>query len=245
VRRRPPPHQISPLGLLVATLATLVAGLVLLIGPADGGVEISAEAPASVGSIPVAHLPTTTGPPVEPPPTGPPSTEPPAVEAEPAIELDPTSTTTAASSAPVSSAPSATASTPPASPARASSPAVVTEPPPPAPTVTAPPTTPAPPAPSTEPEPGGPSTAELAALRQCESGGNYTVVSANGLYHGAYQFSQATWNAVARLAGRSDLVGVLPSRATPSDQDSMAAALWRADGPGHWPGCAGALGMYD
>lgn len=37
----------------------------------------------------------------------------------------------------------------------------------------------------------------LYKLRQCESGGNYQINTGNG-YYGAYQFSQSTWDRVAR-----------------------------------------------
>jgi resuscitation-promoting factor RpfB len=78
-------------------------------------------------------------------------------------------------------------------------------------------------------------------VRACESGGRYTAVSANGLYHGAYQFLQETWDWVAGRAGRSDLVGVSPETAAPADQDAMARALWQARGPGQWPVCGAGL----
>ena len=41
------------------------------------------------------------------------------------------------------------------------------------------------------------SDAQLARLRQCESGGNYRISSASGAYRGAYQFHRGTWNSVA------------------------------------------------
>lgn len=89
-------------------------------------------------------------------------------------------------------------------------------------------------------QPGGPATpqelAVLACIRQRESGGNYSAVSANGLYHGAYQFLQSTWNGAAQLAGRPDLVGVPPEKAAPADQDAVALALYRASGLGPWGG---------
>lgn len=69
---------------------------------------------------------------------------------------------------------------------------------------------------------------------QCESGGNYGAINPNGHY-GAWQFSRATWNGTARSAGRSDLVGVRPDRASPADQDAMAAALYDGGrGASHW-----------
>ncbi|MFA5566619.1 MAG: transglycosylase family protein [Acidimicrobiia bacterium] len=84
---------------------------------------------------------------------------------------------------------------------------------------------------------GGPSAGQWAALRQCESSGNYQIVSASGLYRGAYQFHQATWDSVARSAGRADLVGVRPEQAAPSDQDAMAFALYAQQGARPWPVC--------
>lgn len=63
----------------------------------------------------------------------------------------------------------------------------------------------------------------LTKLRTCESGGNYSTNTGNGFY-GAYQFMPATWNSIASLTGRTDLVGVLPSEASPADQDAMIIA---------------------
>jgi hypothetical protein len=84
---------------------------------------------------------------------------------------------------------------------------------------------------------GAVSDAGLARLRACESGGNYGIVSSNGLYRGAYQFSTATWNATA---GRHypHLRGVDPAKAAPADQDRMARALWATGGPQNWPVCS-------
>ncbi len=94
-------------------------------------------------------------------------------------------------------------------------------------------------APSTE-DPAGPrppSAEEWAALRACESGGDYAIVSRNGLYFGAYQFGVPTWDGTARSAGRPDLVGVLPSQASAADQDAMASVLWTQRGNQPWPHC--------
>jgi septal ring factor EnvC (AmiA/AmiB activator) len=76
----------------------------------------------------------------------------------------------------------------------------------------------------------------LVCTRARESGGNYSVVSASGKYHGAYQFSPTTWNATASHAGRVDLVGVLPSHAGVYDQDDMAWTLYQWQGKGPWGG---------
>ena len=75
-----------------------------------------------------------------------------------------------------------------------------------------------------------------AALRRCESGGDYGAVSANGSYRGAYQFSRSTWNSVAARS-RPHLVGVDPGAASPADQDAMALALYNSSGSSPWPHC--------
>lgn len=76
-------------------------------------------------------------------------------------------------------------------------------------------------------------------VRMCESTDNYTINTGNGFY-GAYQFTISTWNWVAGIIGRTDLVGVRPDRAAPADQDRMADALAfevAGGGLGHWPVC--------
>lgn len=75
----------------------------------------------------------------------------------------------------------------------------------------------------------------LTCTRARESAGRYSVVSPSG-YYGAYQFLPSTWDASAVHAGRRDLVGVLPSRASPFDQDETAWALYQWQGPGPWGG---------
>jgi transglycosylase-like protein len=99
-----------------------------------------------------------------------------------------------------------------------------------------PPPTTTPPTSTEPPSPAGPSAAQWEVLRQCESSGNYTIVSANGRYRGAYQFSQATWNWVAGFAFPA-LSGVDPAAASPSEQDAMAFALWDRQGWSPWPIC--------
>jgi hypothetical protein len=76
----------------------------------------------------------------------------------------------------------------------------------------------------------------LACTRARESRGNYGVVSGSGLYYGAYQFSPTTWNTTANHAGRLELIGVLPSRASAYDQDDMAWTLYQWQGTGPWGG---------
>lgn len=84
--------------------------------------------------------------------------------------------------------------------------------------------------------PPGPDPSEWAALRQCESNGNYAITSRSGKYRGAYQFDRSTWNSVAeRHAPR--LVGADPAAASPVDQDALALALYSERGSRPWPHC--------
>ena len=69
----------------------------------------------------------------------------------------------------------------------------------------------------------------LEAIAACESGGDPTAVSADGMYHGKYQFSVATW---AAMGGSG-----LPSQAPEAEQDMRAAMLYAQSGPGQWPVC--------
>ncbi|MDT0166519.1 transglycosylase family protein [Actinotalea sp. AC32] len=74
-----------------------------------------------------------------------------------------------------------------------------------------------------------------AALAQCESGGNPTIVSSNGLYHGLYQFSVGTWQSVGGSG--------LPSQASPDEQTMRAQMLQARSGWGQWPACSRKLGL--
>lgn len=82
---------------------------------------------------------------------------------------------------------------------------------------------------------GGAATADeaafLARVRQCESRGNYQIVSSTGRYRGAYQFSVETWRGVG---GSGD-----PAAASPAEQDARALALLRLQGKRAWPVCSG------
>jgi len=84
----------------------------------------------------------------------------------------------------------------------------------------------------------------LLALRTCETGNNYTRDSGNG-YYGAYQFLPSTWDNIARKTGRGDLVGVLPSNASPADQDALVIANTNmtAGLSTQHPGCYKKLGL--
>jgi hypothetical protein len=93
---------------------------------------------------------------------------------------------------------------------------------------------PGPAPPSPPPPSGGGAGGVWAALRQCESGGNYAENSGNG-YYGAYQFSQTTWTSLG-YPGRPDLE-------PPAMQDAAAQRLQAQSGWGQWPACAAALGL--
>ena len=79
-----------------------------------------------------------------------------------------------------------------------------------------------------------PASADLASIRQCESGGNYGTNTGNGFY-GAYQFTQQTWNGLGYSG--------LPSDASSAVQDQAAAQLLAQSGNSPWPVCgAGSSG---
>ncbi len=67
------------------------------------------------------------------------------------------------------------------------------------------------------------------ALAACESGGSPTIISGNGLYHGLYQFSVSTWQAVGGSGAASS--------ASPEEQRYRAQILYDLVGPGSWPSC--------
>lgn len=84
--------------------------------------------------------------------------------------------------------------------------------------------------------PPGPSADQWAAMRNCESGGDYSITNPSGKYRGAYQFDRSTWNSVAERHAPA-LVGVDPAAASPADQDAMALALYTERGARPWPHC--------
>jgi hypothetical protein len=68
----------------------------------------------------------------------------------------------------------------------------------------------------------------LAAIRACESGGDYSIDTGNGFY-GAYQFTLSTW---ASVGGSGN-----PAQASPAEQDYRAALLYQQQGSSPWPVC--------
>ena len=70
---------------------------------------------------------------------------------------------------------------------------------------------------------------DLAAIRACESGGDYGAVSSGGHYRGAYQFDRPTWESVG---GSGD-----PAAASPAEQDARAVRLLSERGSNPWPNC--------
>jgi resuscitation-promoting factor RpfA len=71
-----------------------------------------------------------------------------------------------------------------------------------------------------------------AGLRQCESGGNYSINTGNG-YYGAYQMDLQTWHGLGYSG--------LPSDAAPAVQDQAAQRLFAARGSEPWPVCGQGL----
>lgn len=74
----------------------------------------------------------------------------------------------------------------------------------------------------------------LAALRKCESNGNYAINSGNG-YYGAYQFAASTWRKLGFTG--------LPHEASPATQDAAARKLQAQQGWAPWPSCTRSLGL--
>ncbi len=77
--------------------------------------------------------------------------------------------------------------------------------------------------------PGGVSIETLESIAACESGGDPTIVSADGSYRGKYQFSVSTWESVG---GSGD-----PATAPEHEQDYRAALLYSQSGSSPWPVC--------
>jgi hypothetical protein len=79
------------------------------------------------------------------------------------------------------------------------------------------------------PESVGVSSSTLQTIAACESGGDPTAVSADGTYHGLYQFDYGTW---ASVGGSGD-----PGAASAAEQTYRAALLYSQSGSSPWPIC--------
>lgn len=76
-------------------------------------------------------------------------------------------------------------------------------------------------------------------LAQCEATGNWSIVSANGKYHGGLQFDRQTWQANGGGANAD-----VASKATREQQIAIATKVRdRRGGYGAWPHCASKLGL--
>lgn len=86
--------------------------------------------------------------------------------------------------------------------------------------------------------------ATLEAIKQCESGGDYTAVNASSGASGAYQFLDSTWQSLSASAGYSTA-----SSAPESVQDAAALELYAAQGSTPWAASescwSGAVGTTD
>ncbi|HYF27700.1 MAG TPA: transglycosylase family protein [Baekduia sp.] len=69
----------------------------------------------------------------------------------------------------------------------------------------------------------------LAAIAQCESGGNPAAVGGGGTYRGLFQFDQGTWQSVG---GSGD-----PAAAPVAEQVKRAEILYSRAGASPWPVC--------
>lgn len=107
-----------------------------------------------------------------------------------------------------------------------------------------PPSGPGPPPPTMPPVPYTPTPGMnphhdepfLVCTRARESGGRYGAVNPRGPFYGAYQFLQGTWDVASAHAGRPELIGVQPSRASAYDQDDVAWSLYQWKGNAPWNG---------
>jgi Transglycosylase-like domain len=69
----------------------------------------------------------------------------------------------------------------------------------------------------------------LAAIAACESGDNPRAIGGGGVYRGAFQFTEATWQSVG---GTGD-----PAAAPLSEQIRRASILYARAGASQWPVC--------
>jgi Transglycosylase-like domain len=77
-----------------------------------------------------------------------------------------------------------------------------------------------------------PPSPTLEAIAHCESRGDPTAVSSDGVFRGKYQFDVTTWQS---LGGSGD-----PALASEREQDRRARALAAERGSAPWPVCGSA-----
>lgn len=77
---------------------------------------------------------------------------------------------------------------------------------------------------------------ECTRSHESDTSGGYGAVSSSGTYRGAYQFSQATWNAAVAGAGYEEYAGVPADQVPPEVQDAAAAHLYSVSGTQPWGG---------
>lgn len=86
--------------------------------------------------------------------------------------------------------------------------------------------------------------ATLEAIKECESGGDYTAVNASSGASGAYQFLDSTWQSLSAAAGYSSAAS-----APESVQDAAALELYAQQGSSPWAASeacwSGAAGTTD
>lgn len=76
-----------------------------------------------------------------------------------------------------------------------------------------------------------PSADQWAALRMCESSGNYAINTGNG-YYGGLQFSASTWRAYG-----GEAYAPYAHQATREQQIAIAENVLAGQGAGAWPKC--------
>lgn len=85
-----------------------------------------------------------------------------------------------------------------------------------------------------------PPSGDFAAFRDCtiqiESHGDYGAVSPDGVYRGAWQFIQSTFDGAVNRAGFGQYAGTDPAQAPSDIQDAAAAQLYSERGNQPWGG---------
>ncbi len=82
---------------------------------------------------------------------------------------------------------------------------------------------------------GGVRAGVWAALARCESGGNATAHGSGGRYHGAFQFTLATWHSLGYTGD--------PHTYPFEVQATAARRLQARSGWSQWPACSRRLGL--